>query len=193
MCQAAVSVPYCVSQEMWLQLDKVQKVKTRESWQTSGISVTGCYLQSVAGRGWKRPPPHRTAGVQPGLGHRAAGEGKVCPSLESNLLKETVHSVKLFTLIRKLVVALATLESHETHTHTHTHTHTVLISIHGHLHGWGVQTITWAPHLAWLSQEIRFPLVYENNPHFSVPFVHQLYVATFTFNLVATASLQGQQ
>lgn len=43
----------------------------------------------------------------------------MCPSLESNLLKETVHFVKLFTLIWKLVVALATLESHETHTHTH--------------------------------------------------------------------------
>lgn len=42
----------------------------------------------------------------------------MCPSLESNLLKETVHSVKLFTLIWKLVVALATLESHETHTHS---------------------------------------------------------------------------
>lgn len=37
----------------------------------------------------------------------------MCPSLESNLLKETVHSVKLFTLIWKLAVALATLESHE--------------------------------------------------------------------------------
>ena len=192
MRQAAVSVPYCVSQEMWLQLDKVQKVKTRQSWQTSGISVTGCYLQSVAGRGWKRPPTHRTAGAQPGLGHRAAGEGKVCPSLESNLLKETVHSVKLFTLIWKLVVALATLESHETHTHT------VLISIHGHLHGWGVQTITWASHLAWLSQEMRFPLVYKDILKIAPIFQHLLYTSFMlpplrSISLVATASLQGQQ
>lgn len=29
--------------------------------------------------------------------------------------------------------------------------YTVLISIHGHLHGWGMQTITWASHLACIS------------------------------------------
>ena len=68
----------------------------------------------------------------------------MCPSLESNLLKETVHSVKLFTLIWKLVVALATLESHETHslslTHTHTHTYT-----HTHTHTQSANFNSWTP------------------------------------------------
>ena len=77
---------------------------------------------------------------------------------------------------------------------THTHTHRVLISIHGHLHGWGVQTITWASHLAWLSQKMRFPLVYKNilmiTPIFQYLLCCRLYIQS---HWVATVSLQGQQ
>lgn len=66
--------------------------------------------------------------------------------------------------------------------------HTVLISIHGHLHGWGMRTVSWVSHLAFLSSEMRFPSTYKSflimTPIYQYLLCTRWYAVSFTLNLI---------